>query len=118
MFDPHVIMEPLQMAQARHGACDMEVQGRGAVAREIEVKGVDERAGGKETRDAAATRRICLLHVDSPGREHAAEIIEVVAVFAGRDHEPGRNARPHLSEPREIVGGDGLLEPSDVRLML
>ena len=75
-----------------------------------------QRAGLQKAGDAAAARHIRLLHVDRAGRQHAAKIIERVAVLAGGDVHAGGRALAQQPQAVEIVGGDRLLEPGDAVL--
>ncbi len=72
-------------------------------------------AGSEEAGDAARQREASACCTSTARRgEHAAEIVDVVAVFAGGDIHAGGRGCAHLRQPIEIVGGDRLLEPADV----
>jgi len=64
--------------------------------------------------NAATARHVGLQHLDRGQREQAAKIVEVVAILAGSDIQPGGGTRPHQRQPGNIIGADRLLEPSDV----
>src|ERR1041385_965251 len=80
------------------------------------MKRVAERGGLQETSEPATARRIGLQDVDRAGFEHAAEIIDVIAVLAGGNFHSGRGAFANKSQPLEIVRGNWFLEPGDVEL--
>ena len=100
------------MAQPGRGAGSVQVERRRAMPRQVDVMRLAQRGDLHETGDAAAARHIGLQHVDD--RQQPAEIVEIIAVFAGGDIHAGRRARAHQGQPPNVVGADRLLEPGDV----
>ena len=86
------------------------------------VPGDSQVVRGGDGRDAqpsvipAAAGRVGLQAVDRAGRAHPPEVGEVVAVLAGGDVGGDRVA--DLAQPVEVVGGDRLLEPADVEVVV
>src|SRR5450759_4729195 len=113
-LDPDVVVEPFQVPQVRGGGSDMGVQVRAAVPGNVQA------VGGRDCRDphpfgdAAAAGDVGLQAVDRAGRAHPAEVVQVVAVFAGG--YVGCDCVADLAEPVEVVGGDGFLEPPHVQV--
>ena len=90
-----MVVKPFEMAQPRRGAGGVQVERRRAMARQVDVVRLAQRRDLQKAGDAAAARHVGLQHIDD-GRQQAAEIVEVVAVFAGGDvHARPARARPH-----------------------
>src|SRR5215472_18907415 len=104
------------MAQARYRTSDMAVQCRRAMRRKINMMRFAQRADLEETGDTTAAGNIGLQHVDRIGLEEAARVVTYINVFPGGDLHLVRRALAHQPQAWQIVRGDRLLEPANVRL--
>ncbi len=68
-LDADVIVEPFEVAEAGNRDRDGQVECRGAVAGQIDVRRRAQRGDGAETGIAAAAGHIRLRHIDRAGRE-------------------------------------------------
>jgi hypothetical protein len=109
-----VIVEPLQVPQVGNGRRGVSVQVGGAVSGELKPVGGGHRRDPQPLGDAAAPGHVGLQAVHGTRRTHPAEVVQIPAVFAGRD--VGGHAVPDLAQAVEIVGGDRFLEPAHVQV--
>ena len=66
VLDPHMIVEPFEMAKTRCGAGRMEMESGGAMPGEIDVVRLALCCDGEEARYPSTTRGIRLLHINRP----------------------------------------------------
>ena len=114
VLDPHMIVEPFEVAQPRRSTSGMQMQGGRAVSRQIDVMGLAQCRGLHKAADAAAARHVGLQHIDRGQREQAAKIVEVVTILAGGDVHPGWRALAHQREAGKIIRVHRLFEPPNV----
>src|SRR4051812_38916669 len=89
MLDARVVVEILEMAERTKRAACMGVQVWSAVSRQRKLKGLTERGHGEDAGDSPASRDVGLHDVDAICVEHAPEVVEHVAIFAGADLHSG-----------------------------
>src|SRR5579864_3189581 len=99
------------MSKARRRARRVQVQGRGAMRRQLEVMRRAECCHALERCNAATATDIRLQYVDGLSLQHAPEIIERVAVLARRNVHAGWGTAPHPLQSGKIVRGDRFFEP-------
>ena len=107
-------MKPLEIAQSRDRAGDMQMQRRRAMSGQIDVKSLADGGDLQECGHAAAPRHIGLLHVHRASFEHLADIRDRVGVFARRDIHFNRGLLANRPKPTQIVRRNRLLEPADI----
>ncbi len=83
VIDSDVIVEIFHVTKRVRGTSDMGMQLRRAVGRQGDVKGIAQRGCLEKAGIASATGRIGLKTIDRPRRQHALEVVDGVAVFAG-----------------------------------
>src|SRR5437763_2059873 len=108
-----MVVEVLEMPEARHRAAGRDACRRCAVRREVERKGGGERACTQEARDAAAARDIGLQTVDAAVGDEIAEVGRDVRILTGRDLEPGGCAVAQQAQSFEVCRADRFLVPAN-----
>src|SRR5690348_41187 len=108
VLDPLMIEEVFDMAQVRDRTAKRSMHRGHTVRGERNVICLAESRDLKEAGHTGAARDICLQDVHSTPLQHGVKIIEIVAVFAGRDVHAPRRALAQKSQPCEVVRRDGL----------
>ena len=114
VFNPDVVVEPLQVPQVGYGGCGVDVQVRGAVPGDLQVMRGREGSDPQPFGDAPAAGHVGLQAVDCTASAHPAEVGQVIAVLTGGDIR--RDGVPDLTQAIQIIRSDWFLEPPDIQL--
>src|SRR5579872_2195731 len=115
LLDADMVMEPLEMAQARNCAGNMAMKRRRAVARQVDMAALAKPPDGEKSGNASTTGDIGLQDVHCIACQEVLGAIERVDVLTGGHVDSSGKPLADQMQTRDIVRADRLLEPSQTR---
>jgi len=116
LLNSDMIMEILEVPGAAGSTTSVQMNTGRGVGREGQSERVAQGGRLHKASDAGAAGGIRLEDIHCPRLEHAAEIGQIIAILASGNFHSGRDALTQEVQAFEILRGDWLLKPTNVKL--